>query len=91
MNRSKTVATALCILGLALAGLALFLSEFHAYWRLVVLWSGGWLIVLLRPRRPLAERSRRGIDSTAGGLHEVRTPPARPDGPQPEFRGPHGA
>ena len=91
MNWPKTVAAAVCILALAVAALALTLSQFHAYWCLVVLWSGGWLIVLLRSRQPLSERSRRRIDCATAEPHEDPTPPARPDRPPLDFPGPRGA
>lgn len=52
MTRIQAAVAALCVLALAVAVLALLLSEFHAWWCLVILWSGGWLVVLLRSRRP---------------------------------------
>ena len=53
MTGAQTAATSLCLFGLvvAVAGLAAGPSHGAAYWSLAVLWSGGWLLVLLRSRR----------------------------------------
>ena len=50
MTRIQAAVVLLCILALAVAVLALVLAEFHAWWCLVILWSGACLIDLLRAR-----------------------------------------
>ncbi|MDE0175499.1 MAG: hypothetical protein OYH76_18360 [Defluviicoccus sp.] len=53
MTRIQTAVAALCILALVLAVAALLLSPSRgaaAWWCLVILWSGGCLIDLLRAR-----------------------------------------
>lgn len=53
MTGAQTAAALLCILALvvAVAGLAAGPSHGAGYWYLAVLWSGGWLLVLLGSRR----------------------------------------
>lgn len=53
MTGAQTAAASLGLFGLvvAVAGLAAGTSHGPGYWCLAVLWSGGWLLVLLGSRR----------------------------------------